>query len=59
MEQWPLVQREKLFNEGERFKKYIYSLTFIQESKYNFRELSFKGYKNLGSRNNKYFFFLF
>lgn len=59
MERWPLVQREKLFNEGEWFQIYIYSLTFIQESKYNFRELSFKGYKNLGPRNNKIFFFLF
>lgn len=39
--------------------KNIYSLTFIQESKYKFKELSFKGYKNLGPRNNKIFFFLF
>lgn len=39
--------------------KNIYSLTFIQESKYNFKELSFKGYKNLGPRNNKIFFFYF
>lgn len=38
--------------------KNIYSLTFIQESKYKFKELSFKGYKNLGPRNNKIFFFI-
>jgi len=38
-------------------KKYIF-FNLYSESKYNFRELSFKGYKILGPRNNKIFFII-
>lgn len=44
---------KNLVNEWEWNGK-VYSLTFIHESKYNFSELCFKGYKILRPENTKF-----